>query len=109
MANIYKGEYLDVSTLYIGQKIEEGFKLLRDQVSISDPSSQYAELITVIRSLKSEQSVSMSNLFSWLETFSLKMSTTNKHLVNLKHLAPPPEPLKDISPPDLGDSVKEPT
>ena len=90
MTSLYKGEYLDVSTLYISSKIEDGFKLIRDQMSMGDTTNLIAEMTAVIRAMKGERSIASANLYNMLDTLSVKLSTTNKHLVNLKHLAPPP-------------------
>jgi hypothetical protein len=104
MAHIYKGEYLDVATLYIGQKIEEGFKLIRDQMSMGDTTNTIAELTAVIRAMKGERSIASSNVYNMLETISVKLGTTNKHLISLKYLAPQPTP----PPPALEPKVETP-
>lgn len=91
MASLYKGEYLDVSTLYIGQKIEEGFKLIRDQMSASDPTNALVELAVVLKAAKSERAVSWSSVYNVLDTVCSRLANTNRHLTNLEFLAPPKE------------------
>lgn len=105
MAHIYKGEYLDVATLYIGQKIEEGFKLIRDQMSMGDATNTIAEMTTVLRALKGERSIASANIYNILDSLNTKLGLVSKHLVNLKHLAPPPVDTTKVETPN--EMVKE--
>lgn len=100
MASLYKGEYLDVSTLYIGSKIEDGFKLIRDQLSVQDNSETVSAIVRMLNDIKIELAQRGTLEISCLETIGTRLSTTNRHL---KAIAPQPIMPK----PNLGEETKE--
>lgn len=87
MASLYKGEYLDVSTLYIGQKIEDGFKLLRDQLSVQDNGEQLSQIARTLSDMRIGLIEGNTRTVHQIECVVARLTTANRYL---KSLAPAP-------------------
>lgn len=89
---MWKGTVIGADTEYIGEQIEKGFALIRDQLSAQDIS-------TGIGSLRNTISTSVGEIQYELSQLKLALNSVNERMVDISgHLKPPPKILLESVP-----------
>jgi predicted nucleic acid-binding Zn-ribbon protein len=104
MSRVYKGEYIDTETAFIGEKIEKGFSLLRDQLSLMDNSDQLTAInntlcdgLNTIRSQLSQIRSDSAHRGIKIEELVVKIGTLSRNVRAIVNaLAPEPTIVEEV-------------